>query len=63
LETGIRELYGDETGDAFQTGFSEMEDQAEGVDAGASFREGLLKFVLETGKSLGLGLLMSRLGL
>jgi uncharacterized protein YutE (UPF0331/DUF86 family) len=25
--------------------------------------EGLLKFVLETGKSLGLGLLMSRLGL
>jgi hypothetical protein len=63
LEAVIRELYGDETGDAFVSGFSEMEDQSDEDEVRVSFREGLVKFVLDTGKSLGLALVMNRLGL
>jgi len=61
LETVIGELYGDETAKAFHDGFSEMEDQAEGVEIGTSFKEAVLKFVVDTGKSLALDLIKSRL--
>jgi hypothetical protein len=63
LEAVIRELYGEKTGDDFHNGFREMEDQADEDEVRASFKEGLVKFVVDTGKSLGLALLMSRLGL
>jgi hypothetical protein len=61
LEAVIGELYGKETAESFHDGFSETEDQAEGVDAGAAFREAVLKFVVDTGKSLALDLIKSRL--
>jgi len=61
LEIVIGELYDEATAKAFHDGFSEMEDQAEGVDIGASFREALFKFVVDTGKSLALDLIKSRL--
>lgn len=61
LESVIGELYGEETAKAFHDGFSEMEDQAEGVDVGDSFKEAVLKFVVDTGKSLALDLIKSRL--
>ena len=61
LETVIGELYDEKTATAFHDGFIEMEDQAEGVDAGASFKEALFKFVVDTGKSLALDLIKSRL--
>ena len=63
LETVIRELYGEETAESFHTGFSEMEDQAEGVDQGAAFRDTLVKFVVETGKTLAIELIKGRLGM
>jgi len=61
LETVIRELYGEKTAENFHDGFSEMEDQAEGVDKGASFRDGIIKFVVEAGKSLAIELIKGRL--
>jgi len=61
LETVIRELYGEKTAENFQDGFREMEDQAEGVDKGASFRDGIIKFVVEAGKSLAIELIKGRL--
>ncbi|MFH2104150.1 MAG: hypothetical protein ABIJ39_12430 [Chloroflexota bacterium] len=61
LESVIGELYGEETATTFRDGFSEMEDQAEGVDVGASFKEAVLKFVVDTGKSLALDLIKGRL--
>jgi hypothetical protein len=63
LETVIGELYGGETAEEFHAGFSEMEDQADGVDQGASFRDGIIKFVVETGKALAIELIKSRLGM
>jgi hypothetical protein len=61
LESVIRELYGEETAETFHSGFGEMEDQVEGVDARATFKENLLKFVVDTGKLLALELIRSRL--
>ncbi len=61
LESVIEELYGKETSDVFHDGFSEMENQEEGIDAGASIKKALMKFVIDTGISLGLNLLKSRL--
>lgn len=61
LESVIGELYDAETAKAFHDGFSEMEDQAEGIDVGTSFKEALFKFVVDTGKSLALDLIKSRL--
>jgi hypothetical protein len=63
LESVIGELYGKEIAEAFHDGFSEMEDQAEGEDIGAAFKEALLKFVVDAGQSLAIGLLKSRLGI
>ena len=63
LESVIGELYGKETAEAFHAGFSEMEDQAQGVDLGASFREGVIKFVADTAQALAIVLIKSRLGM
>ena len=63
LESVIEELYGKETSDAFHDGFGEMENQEDGVDAGTSIKKALMKFVVDTGISLGLGLLKARLSI
>jgi len=63
LESVIGELYGKEIAGAFHDGFSEMEDQAEGVDLGASFRDGVIKFVADTAQALAIVLIKSRLGM
>jgi hypothetical protein len=63
LETVIGELYGEETAEEFHAGFSEMENEAEGVDLGTSFRDGMIKFVVDTGQALAIGLIKSRLGM
>jgi hypothetical protein len=63
LESVIGELYGKETAEAFHAGFSEMEDQAEGVDLGASFRDGVIKFVADTAQALAIVLIKGRLGM
>ncbi len=63
LESVIGELYGKEIAEAFHDGFSEMEDQAQGVDLGASFREGVIKFVADTAQALAIVLIKSRLGM
>ena len=63
LESVIGELYGKEIAEAFHDGFSEMEDQAEGVDLGASFRDGVIKFVADTAQALAIVLIKSRLGM
>jgi hypothetical protein len=63
LESVIGELYGKEIAEAFHDGFGEMEDQAERVDLGASFRDGVIKFVADTAQALAIGLIKSRLGM
>jgi hypothetical protein len=61
LESVVGELYGKEIAEAFHDGFSEMEDQAEGVDPGTSFKDGVIEFVLDTAKALAIELIKGRL--
>lgn len=64
LEEIIRELYGKEIAGNFRDGFDAMEKQLEGDDGDLPklFSETILKFIGEAAKSLGLGLVKSRLG-
>jgi hypothetical protein len=64
LEEIIRELYGKEIAGNFRDGFDGMEKQLEGDDGDLPrlFSETILKFIGEAAKSLGLGLVKSRLG-
>jgi hypothetical protein len=61
LETIIEELYGKETAKAFHDGFEELERQAEGTGDSVPFKEAMLKFVIDTAKTLALDLIKSRL--
>lgn len=63
LKSVIEELYGKKIASDFHDGFSEMENQEEGIDPTASIKKAVIKFVIDTGISLGLGLVKSRLGM
>jgi hypothetical protein len=63
LESVIGELYGEEIAKEFHDGLSETEEQAEGGDLGASFRDGMINFVAATAQALTIALVKSRLGM